>query len=353
LQEFISTIPEHKGNEKMRGYLRKRLAQLKMEMEEQRKRKVGGGWGGFSIKKEGAAQIVMLGLTGSGKSSLLTRVTNAKAEVSGHPFTTRAIPGMMQYEDIQFQLVDMPAIYEGIREGALGTQVFSLARNSDGLLLVLSGEDPVNQFMVILKELSEAGIIIERKEERVEIEVRNGGGIQLMCLGRIDCEVEEINRLLKARGVRNAIVKVWGEVKLRDFEEALDQTKIYKPSLIVVNKLDLYPDALEDFKSKTGKEAIGLSVLTGKGIDDLGNALFKAMGIVRVYTRGPSGEVANKPIIVPIGTKVLDVAKIVHSHLYKNFKYAKVWGSSINYNGERVGGDHVLADRDIVEIRIR
>ncbi|MEM2001751.1 MAG: GTPase, partial [Candidatus Methanomethylicaceae archaeon] len=89
LQEFISSIPEHKGNEKMRGYLRRRLAQLKAELEEQKKRKVGGGGGGFAVKKEGAAQVVMLGMTGSGKSSLLMRVTNAKPEVSDHQFTTR------------------------------------------------------------------------------------------------------------------------------------------------------------------------------------------------------------------------------------------------------------------------
>ncbi|MDD1764464.1 MAG: 50S ribosome-binding GTPase, partial [Candidatus Methanomethyliaceae archaeon] len=104
LQEFISTIPEHKGNEKMRGYLRRRLAQLKDELEDQKKRRaVGGGGGGFSFKKEGAAQVVILGMTGSGKSSLLMKVTNAKSEVADHPFTTKQpVPGMMSFEDIQF-----------------------------------------------------------------------------------------------------------------------------------------------------------------------------------------------------------------------------------------------------------
>lgn len=354
LQEFISSIPEHKGNEKMRGYLRRRLAQLKAELEEQKKRKVGGGGGGFAVKKEGAAQVVMLGMTGSGKSSLLMRVTNAKTEVSDHQFTTREpVPGMMKYEDIQFQLVDTPAIYEEMEEGAWGAQVLSLARNADGLLLVLDGGDAQNQFMKILKELTNAGITIDRRTNRVEIEVTNGGGIQIMCMGRMSCGIEDVKKILRENGVRNAVVRVWGDVTLRDFEEALEQTRVYKPSLIVINKVDLYPAAVEEFKKTTGREAIGISALTGEGVADLGKALFRTLGIMRIYTKEPNGERAEKPIIVPAGTKVIDIAKIVHSHLYKNFKYARVWGESVNYDGERVGGEHELADKDIVEIRVK
>ncbi|MGC8935841.1 MAG: OBG GTPase family GTP-binding protein [Candidatus Methanomethylicaceae archaeon] len=354
LQEFISSIPEHKGNEKMRGYLRRRLAQLKAELEEQKKRKVGGGGGGFAIKKEGAAQVVMLGMTGSGKSSLLMRVTNAKTEVSDHQFTTKEpVPGMMKYEDIQFQLVDTPAIYEGMEGGAWGAQVLSLARNADGLLFVLDGGDAPNQFSKIMKELTEAGIIIDKKTNRVEIEITNGGGIQIMCMGKMNCNVEDVKKLLRENGVRNASVKVWGDVGLSDFEEALEQTKIYKPSLVVINKVDLYPNAVEEFKKVTGREALGISTLTGEGINQLGVQLFRTLGIMRVYTKEPGGGRADRPIIVPIGTKVFDIAKIVHSQLYKNFKYAKVWGRSVNYNGERVGGEHELADGDIVEIRVK
>ncbi|MCX8181981.1 MAG: 50S ribosome-binding GTPase [Candidatus Methanomethyliaceae archaeon] len=354
LQEFISSIPEHKGNEKMRGYLRRRLAQLKAELEEQKKRKVGGGGGGFAVKKEGAAQIVILGMTGAGKSSLLMRVTNAKTEVSDHQFTTKEpVPGMMKYEDIQFQLVDTPAIYEGMEEGAWGAQVLSLARNADGLLLLLDGGDAPSQFVKILKALTDAGITIDRKTNRVEIEVTNGGGIQIMSMGRMSCSVEDVKKMLRESGVRNASIRVWGDVTLRDFEEALEQTRVYKPSLIVINKVDLYPSAVEEFRKATGREAIGISTLTGEGIANLGKVLFKTLGIMRIYTKEPSGEIAEKPIIVPTGTKVLDIAKIVHSHLYKNFKYARVWGESVNYDGERVGGEHELADKDIVEIRVK
>ena len=355
LQEFLSSIPEHKGNEKMRGYLRRRLAQLKDELEEQKKRKAGGsGGGGFSFKKEGAAQVVILGMTGSGKSSLLMKVTNAKTEVATHPFTTREpVPGMMLFEDIQFQLIDTPAIFESVRNGAWGSQLLSLARNADGLLILLDTADPVNQFRLIVKELTSAGITIDKRVRKIEIERTTGGGIQIACTGRITCRVEEIDRTLKEFGVRNAVVRIWGDVTLKEVEDALDQTRIYKPALTVVNKLDLFPRAVEDFRETYKREAIGVSTTTGEGLNSLGESLFRAIGIMRVYTRGAGGETAKKPIIVKVGARVEDIAKIVHSQLYRNFKYARVWGNSVKYNGERVGAEHELADRDVVEIRIK
>ncbi|RZN57871.1 MAG: GTP-binding protein [Candidatus Methanomethylicota archaeon] len=354
LQEFLSLIPEHKGTEKMRAYLRRRLAQLKEELEEQKKRKTGKGMDRFSIKKEGAAQIAIIGMTKSGKSSLLTKLTNAKSEISDHEFTTKIpIPGMLQYEDIQFQLIDTPAIYEGMENGTLGLRTLNLIRNCDGLIILLDGSNPINQYNVIVKELENAGIIIEKKDNKIEIEVKNANGIQIKCIGKINCNIEEVKKLLRDNGIRNALIKVFGEVNLEDFKEAIKQTKIYKPSLILINKIDKYPNAVEEFKKIINKDVIGISIITGEGLSLIGRALFNMLGIIRVYTKEPNGEIAKKPIVVPIGTKVIDIAKIIHSQFYKNFKYAKVWGASVNYNGERVGAEHILADKDIVEIRIK
>lgn len=354
LQEFISSIPEHKGNEKMRGYLRRRLAQLKEEMEEQRKRKVGGGGGGFALRKEGAAQVVILGMTGAGKSTLLMSLTNAKTEVGEHRFTTtEPVPGMMQFEDIQFQLVDTPAIYEGVGEGSWGPQLMSLVRNADGIIILLEAPQAIVQYGTIVGELSKAGITTDRRVRKIEIEKTTGGGIQIACTARPSCSPEDIERTLKENGVRNALVRIWGDITMSEVEEALEQTKIFKPSLIIVNKVDLAPKADEDFRRASGKPALGVSLKEGQGLEGVGRGLFRALGIIRVYTRVLGGEVASKPIIVREGAKVLDIAKIVHSQFYRNFKYARVFGRSVKYNGERVGAEHELVDGDIVEIRIK
>ncbi|MDD1775857.1 MAG: 50S ribosome-binding GTPase [Candidatus Methanomethylicus sp.] len=355
LQEFISTIPEHKGNEHMRRYLRRRLALLKDELETQKKRKAGSGGGGFSVKKEGAAQIIILGMTGAGKSALLSAVTNAKTEIGTHSFTTKEpIPGMLRYEDIQFQLVDTPAIFEGVYYGSSwGSQLMSIVRNADGIILLLDGRDAGNQYKVIIKELGLAGITIDKKIRKIEIEKTTGGGIQIACTGRIQCRVEEVDKTLKEAGVRNAIVRIWGDASQEDILEAMDQTKTFKASLILLNKIDLCPKALSDFSATEKREALGISATNKQNLEKISSAIFKSLGLLRVYTKEVGGEPANKPIIMREGAKVLDVAKIIHSHLYKNFKYARVWGKSVNYKGERVGPDHELMDKDIVEVRIK
>ncbi len=354
LQEFISLIPQHKGNEKMKGHLRRRLAELKAEQVELRKRKVGGGGGGFSIRKEGAAQVVILGMTGAGKSSLLMGLTNAKTEVGAHKFTTtEPAPGMLQYEDIQFQLLDTPAIYEGVGEGSWGPQLMSLVRNADGIIIVLEAPHAKKQYATTIGELSKAGITTDKRVRKIEIEKTTGGGIQIACTGRPSCKVEDIEKALKDNGVRNALVRIWGDINMEDVVESLEQTKLFKPSLIIINKVDLAPGAEAAFSRATGRHALGVSLKEAGDLEEVGGELFRTLGIIRVYTRMLGGDVAEKAIIVKEGAKVLDIAKIVHSQFYHNFKHARVFGKSVKYNGERVGAEHELADGDIVEIRIK
>ncbi len=356
LEEFISTIPEHKGNEKMRGYLRRRLSKLKEEQDLQRRRKAtGSGGGGFSIKKEGAAQIVMLGMTGAGKSSLLRALTNARVEVGDHLFATKEpIPGMLRFEDIQFQLIDTPAMFNGAHSGgAWGAQLLSLARYADGLLIVLDATDAIGQFSIITKELTHAGITLDKKTRKIEIERSNGGGLQVACTGRVLCGVEEIEKTFKEAGIRNAVVRIWGDVTKEDIVESLEQTKMYKPSLILINKVDLAPQAVAEFEISAKRGAIGASASLNQGLSDINKRLFDSLGILRIYTKEVGGEPAKKPIIVKAGATVSDIAKIVHSQFFKQFKLARIWGKSVNYGGERVGSEHILEDKDVVEIRIK
>lgn len=356
LQEFISSIPEHKGNEKMRGYLRRRLSILKEEQDLQRRRKASSsGGGGFSIKKEGAAQVLIIGMTGAGKTSLLGALTNAKVEAGDHIFATKEpSPGMLQYEDIQFQLLDSPAIFKGAYNGASwGSQLLSLARNADGLIIVLDGTEPINQFNVITKEFTLAGITLDKKVRKIEIEKSNGGGFQIACTGRILCKVDDIERVLKEAGVRNAIVRIWGDATKEDIIDSLEQTRMFKPSLLVINKVDAAPHSVEEFERATKRKAIGISAKSKQGLQGINKKLFDSLGIMRIYTKEIGGAPAKKAIIVKVGATVSDIAKIVHSQFFKQFKLARIWGSSVNYDGERVGSDHVLEDKDVVEIRIK
>ena len=161
-------------------------------MEKSRARRKGGRSGGFSIPKEGAGQIIILGATNVGKSSLLSSVTNARPEVSPLPFTTqKPVPGMLPYEDVQFQLVEAPALVEGASGRKMeGAQIIGLARNADGLILMLDlSAEPVSQFALMQSELEKSGVLIQRPGGQAEV-IRRSYGIGVQIIGGgvlVDC----------------------------------------------------------------------------------------------------------------------------------------------------------------------
>ncbi len=107
LKKMISHAPSHKGAENLRAQLKRRLAKLKYSKEKEIKQKKAGKEG---IKKEDM-QAVIIGKTNSGKSSLLKILTNAKPKISINPFTTtKPVIGMMLYNSVQIQLIEIPAI---------------------------------------------------------------------------------------------------------------------------------------------------------------------------------------------------------------------------------------------------
>ena len=360
MREFLSLVPKHKGTSKLVANVKRRIAELEREIEKSKARRKGGGFG-FAIPKEGAGQIVILGPPNVGKSSLLASVTNAKPEISPIPFTTqKPIPGMLPYEDIQFQLVEAPAIVEGAAEGRMnGTKILSLARNADGLIVMVDlAEDPVNQFNMISSELEKAGISIEKPEGSVEIVKRSySAGIQIIGGGKlINCTYEDIKRLLNSYRIVSALVRISGKVRLDDIEDAIFAGSIYKPTIVVANKVDLQEKRSNLTLLKSTLESwklplLAVSCINNRGLEKLGENIFIMLKIIRIYTKEPSSKTpSKKPIVVKEGTNVIEIAKKLHSEMYKGFKYARIWGPSAKYPGEKVGANHVLMDGDVVEI---
>lgn len=159
LQEMISAAPKHKSSEHLLAQLRKKLADLKKELLNNSKKKAGSGGGGWAIRKEGDAQVVLIGYPSSGKSTLLSRLTNAKPLVADYPYTTQEPEiGTMKYSNVDIQLVEVPAIAEGTSESEKGSALFSIIRNADGLVLVVDARDFQRQLSMVMNELKKAGI---------------------------------------------------------------------------------------------------------------------------------------------------------------------------------------------------
>lgn len=363
LREFLSLCPKHKGTAKLRLNVNRRITILEREIEKAKARKKGGGRGPkFFIEKEGAAQVVIVGPTNVGRSSFLVALTNAEPPVSPLPYTTiRPVPGTLTYEDVQFQLIEAPALMVGAAKGkAGGLQTLSLIRNSDGLIIMVDlSNKPVEQFKRVAEELEKGNVLIAEPGGQVEIIRQSGGaGIRVVGGGRlVDCTADDVRRLLCSYGVQSGLVRLWGKVTLDNVEDSLFINNVYKPTIIVANKADL-PGAEGGFNRLL--KAVGdrfkvfpVSCENRQGLDKVGEALFQILGIIRIYTKEPGHkEPSPNPVIVKTGTTIIDITKRLHSALFKKFKYARVWGPSAKYGGEKVGPGHVLMDKDVLEIHV-
>jgi len=306
LREMHRLIPKHKGTDHLRADIKTRIKELTEDLAGPRK---GGARGGPPqvIRVEGPAQISLLGPPNSGKSSLHARLTGSHSQVAPYPFTTQhPEPGMLPYEDIHIQLVDLPPIAKEHPIPWIGNAL----QPAGGCLLVVDLTDPA-------------------------------------CIER----VEALRRLLADRKVH--LDGAW-PTELQP-EEDEDMFAIHLPTMLVVNKADLLDDPVADlevFRDLTGIQlpALCVSAQTGQGLDELGRALFERLGIVRVYTKLPHKPPdMRQPYALPNGSTVQDAALVIHKEIAQRFQYAKVWGAG-DFDGQQVGRDHVLVDGEVLEI---
>jgi len=363
LEEFLSLIPKHKGTEKLRGQVKRQISTLRKELEEKKRRRAGRGGPRFFFEKEGAAQIIILGPTKVGRSCLLTSVTNARTEVSEYPYTTREpVPGMLGFEDLQFQLVEAPALVGGAAEGGLGgSQTLGLARNADGLILMVDlSEDASQQLTMILDELEKARILTQKPRAKVEIERKHVGvGLRIIVFGRLlDCNLRDVENLLKGYRILDSTVKIYGEATLDDVEDAIFESTVYRPAIVVANKKDAFQAerGLRQLKELVDDQLpiVLVSCQTGTGLEKLGPQIFRMLDIIRVYTKEPNDrEASSNPFILKRGSAVADLAKQIHSDFAERFAYARVWAKRLTFSPQKVGPSFVLEDKDVVELHTR
>jgi ribosome-interacting GTPase 1 len=361
MQEFLPLVPKHKGTEKMVAHVRRQISQLTEEVEKRKKAAKRGSASSFFVEKAGAAQLVILGPTNVGRSSLLKAVTNATPEIAAYPFSTRSlVPGMLPYEDIQFQLVEAPPIVEGSSEGrANGFQILSQVRNSDGIIIMVdANDDTVAQYLMVAEELEKSRILVTKPKGEVEIKRRgHGSDIQFIWDGELKgCTVDEVISLLREYKIRSAIIRIQGSVTLDIFEDAIFSNAVYHPTIVFANKIDLKMSSsvIETLREAANPiEVVPVSMLETKNLmEKIGSKLFSLLDIIRVYTKEPGKEPSKNPIISKEGLTVGELAKMIHSDFYKRFKYARLWGTYAKFAGERVGLDRLLVDGDIVEIHV-
>ena len=354
IQELLQCMNKHKGTEKFENQLKKRLAKLKAELEKEKLRKSGVS-SVFSVKKQGAGQVILVGLTNTGKSAVLNHLTGAKARVDHYPFkTTRPEVGILNFNLVPIQIVETPALFEGFKNSENGPPVLSTIRNADSIVLVIDlSQDVLKQVNILLYELESAGILLNLNPPPVEVKRTGSGGIQLRGGQFFEGSQDEIADFLNRKRVVNALVRIWGKVSLNDIELAMDSGTLYKKAIIVATKGDLVGSS-ENYQKLVNAygqmfDIYPISILKEKGIEEFKDGLFKSLNVIRIYTREPGNAVSDEPLVIKKGATVEDVAKKLHSRFIRNFKYARIYGKSVKFDGEKVGLDHAVEDNDTVQ----
>jgi ribosome-interacting GTPase 1 len=364
--EFLKYVPHHKGTMKLRGEMNRKIALIREDLEKKKRMGTGKSSGGpkLFIEKGATAQLALIRMTNVGKSCLMCATTNSKVLVTPTPFSTHEpVPGIMNYLDVQFQIVEAPAVMEGAAEGKAGGNVtLGLARNADGVILMLDlSRDPVAQLELILAELEKTRVLVSKPSGgRVEIERRPAGNrLRVIIVGRlIDCSIKDIEELVRSYKINDAIVRISGAVTLSDVEDAIYENTIYKPAVIVANKIDLPGTAANLKRLKqhvNGKlPIVPMSCERKLGMQELGKAIFESLGIIRIYTKEPGNKAhSDHPFALRKGATVNELAKNIHKELLMNFMFAMVWAKRLPFSPKKVGMNFVLDDGDIVEIHAR
>ena len=301
LRKMWVLVPKHKASEKLQAQLKTRIRNTQEAVETKKAAKKGGV--SYKVPRQGAGTYVLLGGPNVGKSRLLSRLTRATPEVAPYPFTTREpIVGMMEWEDVKIQLVDLPPITADFLEGYLS----SIVRNADAALLMIDLGDDDGPFA--------AETVIERlKESKTHLVGQRN-------FEEEDLSVEDVRTILVANKI--------------DADGAADRLDIVR----------------EMFGERFPVQVIAAEA--GQGLDELKATMYRTLELIRVYTKMPGKPPdMTSPYTCPIGSNVVEMAAQVHGDFAEKLKSARVWGQGV-FDGQAVKRDHVLSDKDVVELHV-
>jgi len=354
IEEEIAKTPYNKATSHHIGKLKAKISKLR---EESIKRSSSSTKGrGFTLKKTGDSTVVLVGFPSVGKSTLLNQITNAQSKIGAYEFTTLdVIPGVMEYRGAQIQIFDIPGIIAGASKGkGRGREILSVARNADLVVMVLDVFNPHHKEL-IRDELLNIGIRPNQTAPDIKVKRRKIGGIKVASTVPLTHMDEgTIRSILNEYGVHSADVLIREDVTIDRFIDSLDSSIVYIPLLVVVNKIDLAEESyLKELHEKM-QDALYIAADKGMMVDELKGEIFNRLKLIRIYLK-PQGKKADleEPLIVRDGSTVEDVAGRLHRDFLKNFRHAKVWGSSVKFPGQKVGLDHVLEDKDVLRIIIK
>ncbi|RME30906.1 GTP-binding protein [Candidatus Woesearchaeota archaeon] len=354
LEAELSRMQYNKATQHHYGLIRAKIAQLKKK-DEARSAK-GGKSEGYEVRKTGDGTVLLLGFPSTGKSTLLNALTGAKSEVGAYAFTTLTIvPGMLKYKHARIQILDVPGIVQGAASGrGRGKEVLSTMRSADLAVILVDVTRP-EELAVIRREVYDTNIRLDQRKPDVRVKKKARGGIRI---GRTVAtpllDNATIEAILKEFRINNADVTIRSPITADELIDVLEGNRVYIPSVLVVNKADLAtPEQLARVAQELKPDLI-MSAKRGDHLDELKELIFTRLDLIRIYLKEP-GKPADMevPLIMFRGSTVRAVCEKLHRDFVSKFKFARVWGPSARFAGQRLMLGHHLKDGDVLEIHLR
>ncbi|WAI01654.1 OBG GTPase family GTP-binding protein [Methanogenium organophilum] len=359
IEDEIRNTKYNKATSGHIGKLKAKIARLKDDAVSRAMASSGSGEG-YSVKKSGDGTVVLVGFPSVGKSTLLNKLTNTESESAAYAFTTlTVVPGSMEHKGANIQILDIPGLIAGAAMGkGRGKEVIGVVRGAD-LILLLGDVYNEKHINVLIKELYDAGIRLNKEKPDITISKRGYGGLRFNTVGNSSLDLDDIRPLLADNKIVNADILIRGEVTQDDFIDAMFGNRVYIPAFFAINKVDLVDketlDQIDkDVTKRFGRPPIMLSAVSGYNIETLKDEIFNQLGFIRIYMKPVGGKPdLEEPLIIREPATVEAVCMKLHRDFVEKFRYAKVWGPSVKHDAQRVGLAHGLIDGDILTVVTR
>ena len=356
----IDKTQKNKATNAHIGKLKAKIAQLKLKEEKAAAHsKASGGGKGFEVRKSGDATVALVGFPSVGKSTLISKVTDAHSEAGGYAFTTlTCIPGVMEHRGAKIQILDLPGLIKGAAEGkGRGREILNVIRSADMVLYIV---DPFQDghFNVLHRELHNAGLRLNETKPPVFIKRTDRGGIEVRStVEQTHLTHEEMADIIRSFGYTSALVTLREDSTAEQIVDALAGNRVYEKAVIAINKIDI---ATEDDIARARSALpqawpiMNISAFKDIGLDDLKDFIYDNLGFMRVFLK-PQGQEADmeEPLIVKDDSTVENICIKLHRDFVRKFRFARIRGPSAKFDDQRVGLDHKLMDGDVLTIVVK